>query len=145
MRHAIDENQRASTVIRASFMLVGGCRDFRALGVLLLLVLGALPTSALAHAIVLASDPADGGAAHAPRRITLHFNSRVEKQLCSMSLTGPERHHSVRLHQESSQAGDVLIYGLPDLVPGSYQARWKVMSADGHLTEGAVRFAVDGR
>ncbi len=126
-------------------MLVRGCRDLRALGVLLLLVLAALPTSVLAHAIVLASDPADGGTAHAPQRITLHFNSRVEKQLCSMSLTGAERRHSVPLRQESSTAGDVLVYALPDLAPGSYQARWKVLSADGHLTEGAVRFVVDSQ
>jgi methionine-rich copper-binding protein CopC len=124
-------------------MLVRGLRYVRALGVALL-PLAALPTSVLAHAIVLGSDPTDGSTAHAPRQLTLHFNSRVEKQLCSASLTGPER-RSVRLRQESSPSGDVLIYALPDLAPGSYQARWKVLSADGHLTEGAVRFVVDGQ
>ena len=123
-------------------LILAGCRRyFRALCVLLLLLV-ALPTSVLAHAIVLTSDPADGSTAHAPQELTLHFNSRVEKPLCSVSLTGPERRRSVRLRQKSSPTGDVLVYALPDLAPGSYQARWKVLSADGHLTEGAVRFVV---
>jgi copper transport protein len=125
-------------------MLARDPRDFRALGVALVL-LAALPPSVLAHAIVLESDPTDGSTTHAPRRLTLHFNSRVEKQLCSVSLTGPQRRGRVRLRQESSPSGDVLIYALPDLSPGTYQARWKVLSADGHLTEGAVRFVVDGQ
>ncbi len=39
----------------------------------------------------------------------------------------------------------MLVYALPDLSPGRYQVRWKVLSADGHLTEGAVRFVVEDR
>ena len=39
----------------------------------------------------------------------------------------------------------LLVYALPDLSPGRYQVRWKVLSADGHLTEGAVRFVVEDR
>ncbi len=50
-----------------------------------------------------------------------------------------------RLRRESSPAVDVLVYALPDLSPGPYLARWKVLSADGHLTEGAVRFVVEGQ
>ena len=38
---------------------------------------------------------------------------------------------------------DTLAYPLPPaLPPGDYQARWKVMAADGHVTEGAVAFTV---
>ena len=30
----------------------------------------------------------------------------------------------------------------PALPPGDYQVRWKVMAADGHVTEGTVPFTV---
>jgi methionine-rich copper-binding protein CopC len=115
-------------------------------GLILLLALSvACPSYVRAHAIVLASDPADGSTTRPPRRLMLHFNSRVEKSLCSVSLTGPEPHHRARLRQAPSSSDDVLVYALPDLAPGAYQVRWKVLAADGHLTEGAVRFVVDGR
>lgn len=123
---------------------ISGRLRVRGLGVFLLLLL-ACPTSVAAHAIVLASDPAEGSTVRAPRQLTLHFNSRVEKQLSSASLAGAEHRGGVRLRQESSPAGDVLVYALPDLSPGRYQVRWKVLSADGHLTEGAVRFVVEDR
>ena len=103
----------------------------------------ALVTGAGAHAIVLSSEPADGGTGPPPHRLLLHFNSRIEKNLCSVTLVGPKRVH-VLLRQETGTAPDTLTYFMPDLSPGTYQARWKVMSSDGHLTEGNVNFAVKG-
>jgi methionine-rich copper-binding protein CopC len=107
-----------------------------------LYLVAALATGARAHAIVIHSEPADGGGGPPPRRLLLHFNSRIEQSLCAVTLQGPNREHVLPLHRETAPAPDTLIYAMPVLSPGTYRARWKVMSSDGHLTEGTVSFSV---
>lgn len=102
----------------------------------------ALVAGAYAHAIVINSEPDDGGVGPPPHRLLLHFNSRIERTLCSVTLVGPKGGHVLLLHQETTAAPDTLTYSLPALSPGHYLARWKVMSSDGHLTEGTVTFSV---
>jgi methionine-rich copper-binding protein CopC len=102
----------------------------------------ALATGAYAHAIVINSEPADGRGGPPPHRLLLHFNSRIERTLCSVTLVGPRSGHVLLLHQETTAAPDTLTYSMPVLSPGTYQARWKVMSSDGHLTEGTLTFSV---
>ena len=101
-----------------------------------------LVTGAYAHAIVIGSEPADGGGGPPPHRLLLHFNSRIERTLCSVTLVEPKGGHALRLHQEPAADPDTLTFSIPVLSPGAYRARWKVMSSDGHLTEGTVRFSV---
>jgi methionine-rich copper-binding protein CopC len=97
------------------------------------------------HAIILESEPRQDETVAAPRRLVLRFNSRLEKPLCSVQLVGGPRPGSVApLTPEADAAPDTLAYPLPSLPPGSYQARWKVMATDGHVTEGAVPFTVTG-
>jgi methionine-rich copper-binding protein CopC len=100
------------------------------------------PTAAQAHAIILESSPRHEESGAPPRRLVLRFNGRIEKRLCSVQLIGPQRRTIVLLRQEPDTSLDTLAYPLPALEPGAYQARWKVMSADGHVTEGTVRFTV---
>ncbi len=102
----------------------------------------AVVAGAYAHAIVINSDPDDGGDGPPPHRLLLHFNSRIERTLCSVTLVGPRSEHILLLHQEITAAPDTLTYSMPVLSPGTYHVRWKVMSSDGHLTEGTVTFSV---
>ncbi len=97
---------------------------------------------ALAHAIILESGPRHEESIPSPKRLVLRFNSRLEKPLCSVQLVGPRQKTIVLLRQETDTPADTLAYLLPLLEPGAYQARWKVMAADGHVTEGTVRFTV---
>jgi len=98
--------------------------------------------AAQAHAIILESAPAQGSSGPAPRRLMLRFNSRLERSLCSVQLVGPGQRVVALLRQEPDTPPDTLAYPLPPLAAGAYQARWKVMAADGHVTEGAVAFTV---
>jgi methionine-rich copper-binding protein CopC len=100
------------------------------------------PSDALAHAIILESTPRHEESRPSPKRLVLRFNSRIEKGLCSVQLVGPHRRTIALLQQEPDTPADTLAYPLPPLPPGAYQARWKVMAADGHVTEGIVRFTV---
>jgi len=100
------------------------------------------PPDALAHAIILESVPGHEESLASPKRLVLRFNSRLEKPLCSVQLVGPGRRTIALLRPEPGTAADTLTYPLPPLEPGAYQARWNVMAADGHVTEGAVLFTV---
>ena len=104
----------------------------------------AAPPNAQAHAIILESAPAQGSTGPAPRRLVLRFNSRLEKPLCTVQLVGPRQRGIALLRQDADTPPDTLAYPLPALAPGEYQARWKVMAADGHVTEGTVLFTVTG-
>jgi methionine-rich copper-binding protein CopC len=77
-----------------------------------------------------------------PSGIVLRFNSRIEKALSRVTVTGP-RDEPLPLPQAAPNAGsDRLVVQLPSLEPGVYLVRWKVLSADGHVTQGAFRFTV---
>jgi methionine-rich copper-binding protein CopC len=97
---------------------------------------------ALAHAIILESAPRHEESLASPKRLVLRFNSRLEKPLCSVQLVGPHQKTIALLRQDPDAPADTLAYTLPLIDPGTYQARWKVMAADGHVTEGIVRFTV---
>jgi hypothetical protein len=97
---------------------------------------------ALAHAIILESAPRHEESLPSPKRLVLRFNSRLEKPLCSVQVVGPRRKTIALLRQDPDTPADTLAYLLPPLEPGGYQARWKVMAADGHVTEGTVLFTV---
>ncbi len=97
---------------------------------------------AQAHAIILESSPQHEASLTTPKRLVLRFNSRLEKPLCSVQLIGPHQKTIVLFRQAADAPPDTLAYPLPALEPGDYQARWKVMAADGHVTEGTVVFTV---
>jgi methionine-rich copper-binding protein CopC len=94
-----------------------------------------------AHAIILASVPAAGeSTVSPPPYLVLRFNGRLEKRLSSVTLVGPPG-IPISLPEREAQP-DTLAYRLPPLGPGPYQAKWKVLSTDGHITEGVVPFTV---
>lgn len=112
-------------------------------GLLFPAALSGVPRLALAHALVLESSPrADEVVKGSPERIFLRFNSRIEKALSRITLTGP-RSRAVPLRvADPDPSLNHLAVRIPPLEPGEYLVRWKVLSADGHVTEGTFRFAV---
>ena len=112
------------------------------------LVLAALviwPPSRLAdaHALVLESSPrADDVLRAAPARIFLRFNSRIEQGLSGITVTGPGGGPIPLPVSAADRAPNELSAPVPPLPPGQYLVRWKVLSADGHVTVGAFRFSV---
>lgn len=117
-----------------------------ALLVIGLTALVAAPAPARAHAIVLESSPArDAQLTAAPERVLLRFNSRIEHAL-SRATIEPAGGRPVALAApapaEERPAPDRLVLPLRPLGPGTYVVRYRVLAADGHLTEGALRFTI---
>jgi methionine-rich copper-binding protein CopC len=108
------------------------------------LALGAFgqPGQGHGHAIVMASAPGHREQVEAPRQLVLRFNSRIEKRLSSVTLIGPDRRSAALAPQDAGTPPDTLSYPLPELAPGTYRARWKVLAVDGHITEGVLQFTV---
>jgi len=111
------------------------------------LVALAAPPAARAHAIVLESSPArDAQLPAPPDRVVLRFNSKIEHGL-SRATIEPAGGRPVALTASSAPAGaqpapDRLVIPLRPLGPGTYVVRYRVLAADGHLTEGALRFTI---
>ena len=118
-------------------------RSALAVGLLLLAVLSGAPRPATAHALVLESSPrADEVLMVSPRRIFLRFNSRIEKALSRITLTDPAGRAVPLPVAALDPTPNHLVVPVPPLEPGQYLVRWKVLSADGHVTKGAFGFGV---
>jgi methionine-rich copper-binding protein CopC len=104
----------------------------------------AWPHALAAHGIVVDSAPRHQETVAAPRQLVIRFNSRLEKTLCSVTLLGAGGQRLVLAQPAAHASPDTLIYSLPELPPGTYQARWKVLAADGHVTRGVIEFRVAG-
>ena len=73
--------------------------------------------------------------------VTLTFNTGVEASLSQVTLrgeTGPERTVPVAAGAQANQ----LVLDLPPLGAGFYALHYKVLAADGHVTESVLRFRV---
>ena len=111
-----------------------------------LAALAVAPVPARAHAIVLESSPArDAQLTSAPERVVLRFNSKIEHGL-SRATIEPAGGRPVALTTPAKAAErpapDRLVLPLRPLGPGTYVVRYRVLAADGHLTEGALRFTI---
>ncbi|WP_225826826.1 copper resistance CopC/CopD family protein [Streptomyces naphthomycinicus] len=111
-----------------------------------LLVGTASPASA--HAVLRASDPADGTVLRtAPRQVTLAFTESVGLLTDSFRIYDPGNHR-VRTGDAGHAPGrsDTARVRLPaKLATGTYTVAWRVVSADSHPVSGALTFSVGKR
>ncbi len=113
-------------------------------GVVAAAVLASAPGQAMAHALVLESDPAQGAKlTEPPAHVFLRFNSKLEKRLSHVTLsTGKGKPVALPISVNGQDKPDRIELPLAPLVPGAYVVRYKVLAVDGHITEGVLRFSV---
>lgn len=105
------------------------------------LIFGALlhPHAAAAHAILIASQPPEGGSVPAGNvAIHLQYNSRIDRVRSRLVLTRPD-HSQATLPIAAEGAPDEMNTAAT-LTPGAYVLRWQVLGIDGHITRGDVGF-----
>jgi methionine-rich copper-binding protein CopC len=114
----------------------------RAIVVLLLAMTLAKPAPALAHAMLERSDPAAGAIVSAsPPEIVITFSEALEPRFSSITLVDAAGHVVPgTLHIE----GHTMSLAIPRLRAGVFEVRWRALSVDTHITEGAYRFTVAG-
>jgi methionine-rich copper-binding protein CopC len=109
-----------------------------------------LPAAAAAHARLVRSSPSDGArVAVAPRELSLCFNELLEREFHAIELVdeggpggGSSRPPVPLVTAVDRREGTCLVAALPSLAPGPYAVRWRVVSRDGHVTRGLIRFRV---
>lgn len=116
----------------------------RTLAVLLLAVTGVLglATPALAHNVLVGSDPADGAKlATGPAKVSLTFDQPVQFGFNTVTVTSADGAHW--------EAGPVAVEGNAVSAPvrplgpaGVYTIGYRILSADGHPVTGAIRFTL---
>jgi copper resistance protein C len=102
------------------------------------------PRRARAHAVLVRSSPARRATlGQPPRRVELTFNERLEPAYSSVSVWSARG--------DQVDARDVMVgppdprqlsVGLPELAPGTYTVRFRVLSVDGHVVESSFPFTV---
>jgi copper resistance protein C len=105
-------------------------------------VLADAPLTVHAHALLLDSTPKAGETVSAPPRLVLRFNGRIEKRLSEVTVVGGPRNTTILLMDTATDRPEEMSFALPSLPPGAYRAQWKVLSVDGHYTEGVVPFTI---
>lgn len=97
---------------------------------------------AAAHAVLLkTSMNPDTVRADIATAVVLTFNSRIEPAFTTVRLVAPDRSERPLASRPLDQPSEVEV-ALPPLAVGRYAIRYRVLAADGHVTEAMLRFRV---
>ena len=109
------------------------------LSVAVLLGLATMP--ALAHAILMRSDPGPASSVPTGRlKIRLEYNSRIDFARSVVKLRAPDG--SLTVLKLDPSAANIARSEADPATPGAYALRWQVLATDGHITRGVVPFTV---
>jgi copper resistance protein C len=120
----------------------------RATGKALALLFVGWPLSvsvALGHSSLLrAEPPLESRLKRAPREIKLHFSEELEPAYSWVRVEDPRGSRVDRGESRVDPSNSfVLRATLGPLAPASYKVIWRVLSVDGHITEGSFSFKVE--
>lgn len=108
-------------------------------------------SAAWGHAILVESQPSEGAEVAGPDvAMSLEFNSRIDASRSSVLLARdaagqplpPVGQGAQSLALEPGDSPNKLSAQLKHLAPGAYRLRWQVLSVDGHVSRGDVKFRV---
>jgi methionine-rich copper-binding protein CopC len=103
-------------------------------------------TSAFAHSFLVDATPSSKEhVAGSPKTIKLRFGGGVEPPYSKITIETPDG--KVLGEGNSGVPGKPreLTANSPDLAPGKYIVRYRVLSSDGHIVEGNYEFTVDAK
>ena len=109
--------------------------------------LALMPTTVLAHAVLVKSVPAQRSTlAESPPRVELWFNERLEPAYSHASvIDAGGAQVDLRDTLVSKEDARRLSLSLPPLQPGRYSVKFRVLSVDGHVVESTLTFTIKNR
>ncbi|MBM3654267.1 MAG: copper resistance protein CopC [Alphaproteobacteria bacterium] len=112
--------------------------------VIVLSVCGA--TTALAHSFLVDATPSSKEhVATPPKTIKLKFGGGIEPPYSKISIETPDGKVLSEGNVGVPGKPRELTANAPDLAPGKYIVRYRVLSSDGHIVEGNYEFTVDAK
>lgn len=101
------------------------------------------PDASWSHAVVTRASLRDATiAAGSPSETRLEFNSAIEAKLAKVTLIDDRGGERALELAPGEHPSNVLVVALPALAAGHYALKYKVLAADGHVTESVLRFQV---
>lgn len=113
---------------------------------LLAVALGMPTASVLAHSMLVKAEPPRRAVlTKSPSQVRLWFNEKIEGDYASLVVLDDKK-QSITDVKPTLAADDPksIILPLPELVPGKYSIKFRVLSVDGHVVESSFDFTVKG-
>lgn len=126
-------------------MLTNLSAHWRKLSAVVVLFVGLSGQQAFAHAHVKTLVPAaDAAVTGSPENISLDFSEGIELKFSKISVKDAQNKSVAAGKPELAEGNDTrLILPLTETLPaGIYHVEWKVVSVDGHKTNGDYQFTV---
>ncbi|MCG3776162.1 MAG: Copper transport protein YcnJ [Nitrospira sp.] len=102
---------------------------------------------ALAHSMLVKAEPPRRAVlAKAPAQVRLWFNEELEGEYASLIVLDAEKHPVTEIKpQLAPDDPKSIVLPLPELTPGKYSVKFRVLSIDGHVVESSFDFTVKGK
>ena len=116
-------------------------------GAVMAMAMGVPVDPALAHALLVKAEPPRRAVlAKAPTQVRLWFNEEIESAYSSLVVLDAEKHPvSEVTFQLAPDDQKSIVLPLPELAPGKYSVKFRVLSVDGHVVESSFDFTVKGK
>lgn len=104
----------------------------------------ALPLPVFAHAIMVKSQPAvDSTVTESPKQIDVWFNDKVGSEYKALAVidSAGKRVDNKDIGQETFDQSHIYVT-VPQLTPGTYTVRYRVVSLDTHIVTGKYKFTL---
>lgn len=113
----------------------------------MIITLGSSVPPALAHSMLVKAEPPRRAVlAKAPGQVRLWFNEDIEGDYASLTVLDADK-HPVTDAKPTLVSDDPksIVLSLPELAPGKYSVKFRVLSVDGHVVDSAFDFTVKGK
>ena len=102
---------------------------------------------ALAHSMLVKAEPPRRAAlAKAPVQVQLWFNEEIEGDYASLVVLDAEKHPVTDIKPKlAPDDRKSIVLPLPELTPGKYSVKFRVLSVDGHVVESYFDFTLKGK
>lgn len=99
---------------------------------------------ALAHSMLVKAEPPRRAVlAKTPTQVRLWFNEELEGEYASLIVLDAEKHPVTEIKpQLAPDDPKSIVLPLPELTPGKYSVKFRVLSVDGHVVESSFDFTV---
>ncbi len=110
------------------------------------LAVGMPAASALAHSMLVKAEPARRAVlTKAPNQVRLWFNEKIEGDYASLMVLDDKKQSITDVKPTlASDDPKSIILPLPELLPGKYSIKFRVLSVDGHVVESSFDFTGKG-
>ena len=100
----------------------------------------------LAHAMLVKAEPARRAVlATTPAQVRLWFNEEIEKDYASLVVLDAEKPRNRDQAPVAPDDPKAIVLPLPELAPGKYTVKFRVLSVDGHVVDSSYDFTVKSK